>query len=246
MKQVFGRPQSLKTTPFHYCAGCGHSIAHRLVCEVIDELGIRGKTIGVPPAGCAVLAYNYFDVDMIEAMHGRGCATATGVKRVLPDRIVFTYQGDGDLAAIGTAETIHAANRGENVTVIFINNAVYGMTGGQMAPTTLLDQKTTTSPPGRNPQLDGYPIRISELLAQLGGSTYIERCAVSTPALIQKTKRAIKKAFQYQIDGRGFTLIEVLSQCPTNWKMSPVESCKWIDEVMTKYFPLGVIKDISE
>ncbi len=246
MKQVFARPKSLKDTPFHYCSGCGHSIVHRLVCEVIDELGIRGKTIGVPPAGCAVLAYNYFDVDMIEAMHGRGCAVATGVKRVLPDRIVFTYQGDGDLAAIGTAETIHAANRGENFTTIFINNAVYGMTGGQMAPTTLLTQKTTTSPPGRNPQLDGHPIRISELLAQLGGSTYIERCAVHTPALIQKTKRAIKKAFQYQIEGRGFTLVEILSQCPTNWKMSPVDSCQWIDEVMTKYFPLGVIKDISE
>ncbi len=210
---------------------------------MIDELGIRGRTIGVPPAGCAVLAYNYFDVDMLEAMHGRGCAVATGIKRVLPDKIVFTYQGDGDLAAIGTAETIHAANRGENITVIFINNAVYGMTGGQMAPTTILGQKTTTSPPGRDSKLDGHPIRVSELLSGLDGTTYIERCAVTSPSLIIKTKRAVKKAFQYQMDGRGFSLIEILSQCPTNWKMTPVDSCKWVEEVMASYFPLGVIKD---
>ncbi len=243
MKKVFGRPKSLKEAVFHYCPGCGHSIAHRIVCEVIDELGIRGRTIGVPPAGCAVLAYNYFDVDMLEAMHGRGCAVATGIKRVLPDKIVFTYQGDGDLAAIGTAETIHAANRGENITVIFINNAVYGMTGGQMAPTTILGQKTTTSPPGRDSKLDGHPIRVSELLSGLDGTTYIERCAVTSPSLIIKTKRAVKKAFQYQMDGRGFSLIEILSQCPTNWKMTPVDSCKWVEEVMASYFPLGVIKD---
>ncbi len=243
MKKVFGRPKSLKEAVFHYCPGCGHSIAHRIVCEVIDELGIRGRTIGVPPAGCAVLAYNYFDVDMLEAMHGRGCAVATGIKRVLPDKIVFTYQGDGDLAAIGTAETIHAANRGENITVIFINNAVYGMTGGQMAPTTILGQKTTTSPPGRDSKLDGHPIRVSELLSGLDGTTYIERCAVTSPSLIIKTKRAVKKAFQYQMDGRGFSLIEILSQCPTNWKMTPVDSCKWVEEVMASYFPLGVIKE---
>ena len=170
---------------------------------------------------------------------------ATGVKRVIPDRIVFTYQGDGDLAAIGTAETIHAANRGENITVIFLNNAVYGMTGGQMAPTTLLGQRTTTTLPGRNPQLDGYPIRVSEMLSQLNGTTYIERCAVNSPARILKAKQAIKKAFQYQIDGRGFTMVEILSQCPTNWKMNPVDACKWIDDVMTGYFPIGVIKDID-
>jgi 2-oxoglutarate ferredoxin oxidoreductase subunit beta len=245
MKKVFSRPKSMKDAIFHYCPGCGHSITHRLVAEVIDELGIRGITIGVPPAGCAVLAYNYFDVDMLEAPHGRGCAVATGVKRVLPDRIVFSYQGDGDLAAIGTAETMHAANRGENITVIFINNAVYGMTGGQMAPTTMLGQKTTTSGPGRTPALDGYPIKMSEILANLEGTTYIERCAVNSPARIVQAKKAIKKAFQYQIDGLGFSMIEVLSNCPTNWKMTPVESCKYVEEVMTKEFPIGVIKDVK-
>lgn len=244
MKKVFQHPESLKSTPFHYCPGCGHSIIHRLVAEVIDEMKIRGITIGVPPAGCAVLAYNYFDVDMQEAPHGRGPAVATGIKRMLPDRVVFSYQGDGDLAAIGTAESFHAANRGENITIIFINNAVYGMTGGQMAPTTILGQKTTTSPPGRDPVLDGHPIRISEVLAHLPGTAYTERCAVTSPAGINKAKRAIRKAFQYQMEGRGFTLVELLSPCPTNWKMSPVDSCKWIDDVMTKQFPLGVMKDI--
>src|SRR5512136_695789 len=244
MKKVFSRPRSLKSTPFHYCAGCGHSIIHRVICEVIDELGIRGITIGVPPAGCAVLAYNYFDVDMLEAPHGRGCAVATGVKRVLPDRIVFSYQGDGDLAAIGTAETLHAANRGENITVIFINNAVYGMTGGQMAPTTILGQKTTTSPVGRENTLDGYPVKVSEIFSMLPGTAYIERCTVNSPANILKTRKAIRKAFQYQIDGRGFSLIEILSPCPTNWKMTPVDSWRWIDEVMSQQFPLGVIKDV--
>ncbi len=245
MKKVFGKPDSLKDAIFHYCAGCGHSITHRLIAEVIDELEIRGITIGVPPAGCAVLAYNYFDVDMLEAPHGRGCAVATGVKRTLPDRIVFSYQGDGDLAAIGTAETFHAANRGENITVIFINNAVYGMTGGQMAPTTLLGQTSTTSPPGRDAVLDGHPVLMSEILAQLNGTRYIERCAVNSPANVLRTKRAIKKAFQYQMDGVGFSMVEVLSQCPTNWKMSPIDSCRWVEEVMTTGFPLGVIKDIK-
>jgi len=244
MKKVFGRPKSMKTNPFHYCAGCGHSISHRLVAEVIDELGIRDRTIGVPPAGCAVLAYNYFDVDMIEAQHGRGPATATGLKRVLPDRVVFSYQGDGDLAAIGTAESFHAANRGENITVIFINNAVYGMTGGQMAPTSILGQKTTTSPVGRNNILDGYPIKIGEIFAILPGTAYIERCTVTSPTGIVKTKKAIRKAFQYQIDGKGFSLIEILSPCPTNWKMSPTEACRWIDQTMSKEFPLGIIKDL--
>ena len=243
MKKVFSRPKSLKSTPFHYCAGCGHSIIHRVLCEVIDEMGIRGITIGVPPAGCAVVAYNYFDVDMLEAPHGRGCAVATGIKRTLPDRVVFSYQGDGDLAAIGTAETFHAANRGENITVIFINNAVYGMTGGQMAPTTLLGQASTTSPPGRNAILDGHPIRMSEILASLEGTAYIERVAVNSAQNILRAKKAVKKAFQCQMDGAGFNMIEVLSQCPTNWKMNTVEACRWIDEVMSKTFPIGVIKD---
>jgi 2-oxoglutarate ferredoxin oxidoreductase subunit beta len=242
-KKVFGRPKSLKEAVFHYCPGCGHSIAHRLVAEVIDELDIRGITIGVPPAGCAVLAYNYFDVDMIEAQHGRGPATATGLKRTLPDRVVFSYQGDGDLAAIGIAESLHAANRGENITVIFINNAVYGMTGGQMAPTTMLEQKTTTTPAGRHKTLDGYPVKVCELFSQLQGVTYVERCTVTSPANVNKTRKAIKKAFQCQIDGLGFSLIEILSPCPTNWKMMPIDSCKWIDNVMSKEFPLGVFKD---
>jgi 2-oxoglutarate ferredoxin oxidoreductase subunit beta len=242
-KKVFGRPQSLKEAIFHYCPGCGHSIAHRLVAEVIDELGIRGKTIGVPPAGCAVLAYFYFDIDMIEAQHGRGPATATGLKRSLPDRVVFSYQGDGDLAAIGIAESFHAANRGENITVIFINNAVYGMTGGQMAPTTMVDQKTTTTPAGRNKTLDGYPVKVSEIFSQLKGATYVERVMLTSPASVNKAKKAIKKAFQCQIDGLGFSLVEVLSPCPTNWKMTSIDSCKWIDNVMSKEFPLGVFKD---
>jgi 2-oxoglutarate/2-oxoacid ferredoxin oxidoreductase subunit beta len=242
-KKVFSRPKSLKEAVFHYCPGCGHSIAHRLVCEVIDELGIRGITVGVPPAGCAVLAYNYFDVDMLEAQHGRGPATATGIKRTLPDRVVFSYQGDGDLAAIGIAESFHAANRGENITVIFINNAVYGMTGGQMAPTTILDQRTTTTPAGRNKTLDGYPVKVCEIFSQLKGTTYVERVTVNLPASINKAKKAIKKAFQCQIDGLGFSLVEILSPCPTNWKMNPIDACKWIDDVMNKEFPLGVFKD---
>ncbi len=245
MKKVFGKPESLKDAIFHYCAGCGHSITHRLIAEVIDEMGIRDIAIGIPPAGCAVLAYNYFDIDMLEAPHGRGCAVATGMKRTLPDKLIFSYQGDGDLAAIGTAETFHAANRGENITVIFINNAVYGMTGGQMAPTTVLGQASTTSPPGRNAILDGYPVRMSEILALLEGTKYIERCAVNTPANIIRTRRAIKKAFQYQMDDVGFTMVEVLSQCPTNWKMTPIDACRWIDEVMALSFPPGVIKDIK-
>jgi 2-oxoglutarate ferredoxin oxidoreductase subunit beta len=243
VKKVFSRPKSLKENIFHYCPGCGHSIAHRLIAEVIDDLDIRGITIGVPPAGCAVLAYNYFDIDMIEAPHGRGPAMASGIKRMLPDRIVFSYQGDGDLAAIGIAESFHAANRGENMTVIFINNAVYGMTGGQMAPTTILEQRTTTTPLGRHKTLDGYPVKVSELLSQLKGVTYVERCTVTSPAKINKTRKAIKKAFQYQLDGLGFSLVEILSPCPTNWKMMPIDSYKWIDEVMSKEFPLGVFKD---
>jgi 2-oxoglutarate ferredoxin oxidoreductase subunit beta len=245
MEIIFTRPKSLKTASFHYCAGCGHSIVHRLICETIDELDIQDKVVGVPPAGCSVMAYNYFDVDMVESAHGRGTAVATGLKRASPETIVFTYQGDGDLAAIGTAETIHAANRGENFTAIFINNAVYGMTGGQMAPTTLAGMKTTTSPQGRSVKREGYPLKISEMLALTGGAAYIERVAVNSPQNIRKSKKAIKKAFQNQMDGVGFSLIEVLSPCPTNWKMSSIESCKWIDTVLAKEFPLGVIKDIT-
>jgi len=242
-KKVFSRPKCLKEAIFHYCPGCGHSIAHRLVAEVIDELGIRGTAIGIPPAGCAVLAYNYLDVDMIEAQHGRGPAMASGIKRMLPDGIVFSYQGDGDLAAIGIAGSFHSANRGENITIIFLNNAVYGMTGGQMAPTTILEQKTTTTPGGRNKTSEGYPVKVCELLSSLDGTTYIERCAVNSPAGVNKTKKAIKKAFQCQIDGLGFSLVEILSPCPTNWKMTPIDSCKWIDTTMSKVFPLGVFKD---
>ncbi len=245
MRKIFTRPKSLKNVPFHYCAGCGHSLLHRIIGEVIDEMGLQERMIGVPPAGCAVLAYNYFDVDMGEASHGRAVAVATGLKRVLPDRVVFTYQGDGDIAAIGTAETIHAAARGENITTIFVNNGVYGMTGGQMAPTTVLGQKTTTSPGGRNEERDGFPINLSEMLAIAKGSAYIERTAVSSPAHILKTKRAIMKAFQTQLEGYGFSLVEVLSPCPTNWKMSPVDACRWIEEVMSESFPVGVLKDIT-
>jgi len=246
MKKVFTRPRSLKQTPFHYCPGCGHSLLHRLIGEVIDEMDLREKIIGVPPAGCAVLAYNYFDIDMGEAAHGRAAALATGLKRVLPDRVIFTYQGDGDIAAIGTAETIHAAARGEKVTTIFVNNAVYGMTGGQMAPTTVLGQNTTTSPGGRREQRDGYPVKLSEMLALAQGSAYIERTALSSPSNVLKTKKAIAKAFRIQLEGAGFSLVEVLSPCPTNWRLSPVDSWKWINEVMTTSFPLGVLKDVGD
>lgn len=245
MKKIYTRPKSLKRTPFHYCPGCGHSIIHRIMTELIDEMNLQDKTVGIPPPGCSVFAYNYFDIDMAESAHGRGAALATGLKRACPETIVFTYQGDGDLAAIGTAETLHAANRGENITAIFVNNAVYGMTGGQMAPTTLLSQKTTTTPYGRDYKMEGYPIRMSEILALIKGSAYIERVAVNSPANIKKAKKAIRKAFQVQIDCLGFSLVEILSPCPTNWKMSPVESWKWIDEVMVKEFPLGAIKDIT-
>ena len=245
MKKVFSRPKSLKQAAFHYCPGCGHSILHRLIGEVIDELDLQERIIGVPPAGCAVLAYNYLDIDMGEAAHGRAAAVATGLKRSLPDRIIFTYQGDGDIAAIGTAETIHAAARGETFSTIFVNNGVYGMTGGQMAPTTILGQRTTTSPGGRTATRDGYPINLSEMLALARGSAYIERTALTGPAHILKTKKAIAKAFRVQMDRLGFSLVEVLSPCPTNWKMSPVESWHWIDEVMVKHFPLGVLKDTT-
>jgi len=245
MKKIYSRPTSLKRNPFHYCPGCGHSIIHRLIAEVIDEMKLREGSICVPPAGCAVLAYNYIDVDMVEAPHGRATAVATGIKRVRPKNVVFSYQGDGDLAAIGTAETFHAANRGELITVIFVNNAVYGMTGGQMAPTSLLGQKTTTSPSGRDPLLDGYPVKVCEVLALLGGSSYLERVAVNKPANIKKAKKAIAKAFKHQLKKTGFSMVEILSPCPTNWRMSSIEACRWIDEVMAKEFPLGVIKEVK-
>ena len=243
MKKVFERPRSLKDAVYHYCPGCGHSIIHRLIAEVIDELGIRGKTIGVPPAGCAVLAYNYFDVDMAEAPHGRAIAVATGIKRMLPDRVVFTYQGDGDIAAIGTAEAVHAANRGERITVVFVNNGVYGMTGGQMAPTTILGQLSTTTPQGRQELRDGFPLDLSEMLAITRGSVYIERCAVNSPKNIIRAKKALKKAFKVQMKDLGFSLVEIVSQCPTNWKMKPIDACRYIDETVTKVYPLKVIKD---
>jgi len=244
-KQIFKRPEALKDAIFHYCPGCGHSIIHRLTAEVIDELGIRERTVGVPPAGCAVLAYNYFGVDMGEAPHGRAIAVATGIKRSRPDLVVFTYQGDGDIAAIGTAETIHAANRGERLTAIFVNNGVYGMTGGQMAPTTLIGQTTTTSQRGRAPLRDGYPLDLSQMLGVAAGSVYVARTSVTSPKSILKTKKAIKKAFQVQMNDLGFALVEILSQCPTNWKLSSVDSCKRIEEEVVKSYPLGVIKDTT-
>ncbi len=227
----------------HYCPGCGHGIVHRIVAELLEEMKLGDKTIGVNPAGCAVLAYKYFDFDMIEAAHGRGTALATGIKRARPDLFVLSYQGDGDLSAIGTAETIHSASRGEQFTLIFINNAVYGMTGGQMAPTTLIDQKTTTSPNGRNPEFDGYPLHITDIIATFPGVAYAERTAVNSPKSIRNTKKAIKKAFQTQLDGQGYSAVEILSPCPTNWKMNSIDSCTWIDEVLSEEFPLGVLTD---
>ncbi len=245
MKKLFGKPASLTDVRTIYCPGCGHGIAHRLVAEIVDELGIREKTIGIAPVGCAVFAYDYWDFDVAEAAHGRPPAVATGIKRMLPDRVVFTYQGDGDLAAIGTAEIIHAANRGENFTVIFINNGCYGMTGSQMAPTTLAGQRTATTPMGRNVHYAGYPIRISEALAQLSGSRYIERVSVHSPRNVIQAKRALKKAFQYQLDNKGFTLVEILSMCPTGWGVGSVEATSWVEEKVLPTYPLGVIKDES-
>lgn len=245
MAVIFQKPHALTDAPFHYCPGCTHGIAHRLVAEVIDELGVEGDTIGVTPVGCAVMAYDYFNCDMQEAAHGRAPAVATGIKRVHPDKVVFTYQGDGDLAAIGTAETVHSATRGENITVIFINNTIYGMTGGQMAPTTLPGQVTQTSPYGRDVKTQGNPIRISEMLSTLDGPSYIARVALDTVPNIKKAKASIKKAFQNQLDGKGFSLVEILSTCPTNWGMSPVEAIKRLQDEMIPYYPLGVFKDID-
>ncbi len=227
----------------HYCPGCGHGIVHRIVAELLEEMQVGERAICVNPAGCAVLAYLYFDIDMLESAHGRGTAMATGIKRARPDLFVFTYQGDGDLSAIGTAETIHSANRGEHITVIFINNAVYGMTGGQMAPTTLIGQETTTSPLGRNPALEGYPLHITDLVATFRGVIYAERVSLDGPAGVTRTKKAIRNAFQTQIDGLGYSIVEILSACPTNWKMSPVDSFSWIKNEMTREYTPGVLTD---
>ena len=241
---VFQRPKSLNDIPMHYCPGCTHGIIHRLVAETIDELGIEGRTIGIAPVGCSVMAYNYFNCDMIEAAHGRAPAVATGVKRADPaNHIVFTYQGDGDLASIGMAETVHAAARNENITIVFINNAIYGMTGGQMAPTSLPGQVTQTSPYGRDVTQCGYPIRVCELLATLDGPEYIARVAVNNVKNVNVAKKAIKKAFQNQIDGKGFSLVEVISSCPTNWGMTPQKALDWVQNAMIPYYPLGVYKD---
>ncbi len=240
---VFEKPKSLTDAQLHYCPGCTHGIIHRLVAEVIDELGIEGKTIGIAPVGCSVFAYNYFTCDMIEAAHGRAPAVATGVKRSNPDNIVFTYQGDGDLAAIGTAETVHSAARGENITIIFVNNAIYGMTGGQMAPTTLPGQVTQTSPYGRDPKAVGLPVKVCELLQNVDGATYLERVAVNNVKNVKNAKKAIKKAFMNQIEGKGFSLVEVLSTCPTNWGLKPDKALEWLEEKMIPYYPLGVYKD---
>jgi 2-oxoglutarate ferredoxin oxidoreductase subunit beta len=243
MKTVFKRTPTLKDCPTHYCPGCGHGIAHRLIAEVIDELDIRDRTIGIAPVGCAVLAYDYLDVDMVEVAHGRPPAVATGMKRTNPDKIIFSYQGDGDLASIGAAEILHAGHRGEQITVIFINNAVYGMTGGQMAPTTILGQVTATTPKGRTAIEQGYPLQVSELLATLPGTIYIERCALSSVARVRNTKKAIKHAFELQLEGaEGLSLVEVLSPCPTYWRMSPAKAMEWIESNMTKVFPLGRLK----
>lgn len=245
-KKVYSRPDSwMKGIHTHYCPGCGHGIAHRMICEVIDEMGIQNETVSMSPVGCAAMMYDYINIDYVEAAHGRAPATATGIKRVLPEKFVFTYQGDGDLASIGMAEIVHAANRGEKICVFFINNAIYGMTGGQMAPTTLIGQKATTCPEGRDPELAGYPMRMCEMLATLETPAYIERVSVAKPKYITQAKKAIKKAFQAQADKKGFCFIEVLSSCPTNWGMSPVEAFDWQIEKMMPYYPLGVYKDFE-
>ena len=240
---VFKRPHALADMTMHYCPGCTHGIVHRLVAEVMDELGIEGNTVGIAPVGCSVMAYNYFNCDMVEAAHGRAPAVATGIKRANPENIVFTYQGDGDLASIGMAETVHAAARNENITVIFINNAIYGMTGGQMAPTSLPGQVTQTSPYGRDTAHCGFPVKVSEMLSVLEGPQYIERVAVTSVAGIRKAKKAIYKAFKNQLDGKGFSLVEVISTCPTNWGMTPEKAMQWANENMLPYYPLGVYRD---
>ena len=242
---IYQRPESLTAVHTHYCPGCTHGVAHRLIAEVVDELGIRDKTIGVAPVGCSVFAYNYFNCDFAEAAHGRAPAMATGIKRVQPGNVVFTYQGDGDLAAIGTAEIIHAAARGENITVIFINNAIYGMTGGQMAPTTLPNMKTTSTPDGRDVEMAGFPIRVAEMIAKLDGASYVVRRSLHNPAEIRKAKKAIRVAFENQLQGRGFSMVELLSACPVNWNMAPIDALKWLETNMVPAYPLGDYKVLN-
>jgi len=241
---VYAKPKSLKETYMHYCPGCSHGVVHRLIAEIIDEMDIQDKTIGIAPVGCAVFAYNYIDIDWQEAAHGRAPALATAIKRLLPDRYVFTYQGDGDLAAIGTAETIHACNRGENIVIIFINNGIYGMTGGQMAPTTLPDMVTSTTPYGRKTELNGYPLNITNLLAQLPGTCYVTRQSVQSIAGVRKAKKAIQKAFENSMLNKGTSIVEVVSTCNAGWKMTPENANKWMEENMFPAYPLGDLKDI--
>jgi 2-oxoglutarate ferredoxin oxidoreductase subunit beta len=241
--KVYDKPRLMNDRNMHYCPGCTHGVVHKLVAEVIDEMGLAEKTIGVAPVGCAVFAYNYLDIDWIEAAHGRAPAVATGVKRLLSDRMVFTYQGDGDLAAIGTAETIHACNRGENIVIIFINNAIYGMTGGQMAPTTLLNMKTSTCPYGRNIEMNGYPLKISDLLAQLDGVCLVARETAHTAPAIKKAKKMLRKAFENAMAGKGTSIVEFVSNCPSGWKMTPEQANKWMIENLVPMYPLGVLKD---
>jgi 2-oxoglutarate ferredoxin oxidoreductase subunit beta len=245
LKRVFGKPESLSDKPFTYCPGCGHSIIHRVTAEVIDELDIMPRCIGIASVGCSVFSDEYFRFDFIQAAHGRAPAVATGIKRVQPECVVFTHQGDGDLASIGCAEMIYSANRGEKITILFVNNGIYGMTGGQMAPTTLIGMKTTTSPRGRDAEGAGYPLKVCELLSGLRGVAYLERTAVNSPQNVMKTKRAIKRAFEYQLEGLGFTLVEMVSQCPTGWGKAPVDAVDWLDKEMNDYFPLGVFKDMK-
>lgn len=245
MAVVFEKPKALSDVPFHYCPGCTHGIVHRLVAEVLDELGVEGNAVGVASVGCSVFSYNYFNCDMVQAAHGRAPAVATGLKRAIPENVVFTYQGDGDLAAIGMAETVHAATRGENITVIFINNAIYGMTGGQMAPTSLPGQITQTSPYGRDTSVAGHPIRVCELLSTLSGTALAQRVTVDNVAHVREAKKAIKKGFENQINKKGYSIIEVVSTCPTNWGLSPEEAIKWMQDNMLPYYPLGVYKDVT-
>ena len=242
LEVVWQKPDTLSDTRLHYCPGCGHGVVHKILMEVVEELDIRSETIGVAPVGCSVFAYHYMDIDMQEAAHGRAAAVATGIKRMLPDKYVFSYQGDGDLAAIGTAETIHAANRGENILVIFINNAIYGMTGGQMAPTTLIGMKTSTTPEGREVSTQGFPFKITELLAMVPGSHFVTRQAVHTPNAVRQFKKSVLKAFQYQKEKKGYCLIEVVSNCPSGWKMTPLDANKWMEQNMFPVYPIGDIK----
>lgn len=246
MAVIYKRTEALVDVPTHYCPGCTHGIIHKIVAEVIEEMGLTGKAIGVAPVGCSVLAYKYFNCDMHEAAHGRAPAVATGIKRTHPDNFVFTYQGDGDLASIGTAEIVHAAHRGERISTIFVNNAIYGMTGGQMAPTTLIGQKTTTSPAGRTVEHSGRPLRVSEMLATIDGAKFVERVSVDTPANIRKAKKAIKECFEVQVKGEGFGIVEVLSTCPTNWGLPPVDALQWLRDNMMPYYPLGNYRNTRE